>query len=194
MPEPTAHEITQLLRAWNEGDQTALEKLAPLVYAELHRLARGYMRGERPGHVLQSTALINEAWLRLIDWKNIEWHNRAHFFGVAARMMRRILVDFARERGAARRGGSAERVALEEAVLVSADRGAEILALDETLSRLAEIDERKCQIVEMRFFGGMGVDETAEVLELSPRTVKREWNLARAWLYRELSDEKCDNA
>jgi RNA polymerase sigma-70 factor (ECF subfamily) len=194
MSQPTAQEITQLLRAWSNGDQTALERLAPLVYAELHRLARGYMRGERPGHVLQSTALINEAWLRLIDWKTAAWQNRAHFFGVAAQMMRRILVDFARERGASRRGGSAQQVSLDEAVIVSADRGAEIIALDEALNTLAEFDARKSQIVEMRFFGGLGVEETAEVLKLSPRTVKREWNLARAWLYRELSNERSDDA
>lgn len=194
MSEPTAHEITQLLRAWSSGDQQALERLAPLVFAELHRLARGYMHGERAGHVLQSTALINEAWLRLIVWKDVEWQNRAHFFGVAAQMMRRILVDFARERGASRRGGSAQQVSLEEAVLVSANLGAEIIALDEALNTLAEFDARKSQIVEMRFFGGLGVDETAEVLKLSPRTVKREWNLARAWLYRELSNEKSDDA
>jgi RNA polymerase sigma factor (TIGR02999 family) len=152
------------------------------------------MHGERGGHVLQSTALINEAWLRLIDWKNVEWQNRAHFFGVAAQMMRRILVDFARERGAIRRGGSAQQVSLEEGVLISSDRGAEILALDEALKTLAGFDARKSQIVEMRFFGGLGVEETAEILKVSPRTVKREWNLARAWLYRELSNEKNDEA
>lgn len=194
MSEPTAHEITQLLQAWSNGDRTALERLAPLVYAELHRLARGYMQGERGGHVLQSTALINEAWLRLIDWKGARWQNRAHFFGVAAQMMRRILVDFARERGAIRRGGSAEKVSLDEAVLVSAERGAEIIALDEALNTLAEFDARKSQIVEMRFFGGLGVEETAEILKLSPRTVKREWNLARAWLYRELNPERTNKA
>ncbi|HSE38710.1 MAG TPA: sigma-70 family RNA polymerase sigma factor [Blastocatellia bacterium] len=194
MSEPTAHEITQLLRAWSDGDQTALERLAPLVFAELHRLARGYMHGERAGHVLQSTALINEAWLRLIDWKDVEWQNRAHFFGVAAQMMRRILVDFARERRASRRGGSAQQVSFEEAVLVSADRGAEVIALDEALNTLAKFDARKSQIVEMRFFGGLGVEETAEVLKLSPRTVKREWNLARAWLYRELNPESSNEA
>lgn len=194
MSEPTAHEITQLLRAWSDGDQTALDRLAPLVYAELHRLARGYMHGERAGHVLQSTALINEAWMRLIDWKDVEWQNRAHFFGVAAQMMRRILVDFARERRASRRGGSAQQVSFEEVVLVSADRGAEVIALDETLNTLAKFDARKSQIVEMRFFGGLGVEETAEVLKLSPRTVKREWNLARAWLYRELNPESSNEA
>jgi RNA polymerase sigma-70 factor, ECF subfamily len=194
MSEPTAHEITQLLRAWSNGDQTALDRLVPLVYAELHRLARAYMRGEQAGHTLQSTALINEAWVRLIDWKNVEWQNRAHFFGVAAQMMRRILVDFARERGAIRHGGAAKQVALEEAVFVSESRGAEIIALDEALHALAEFDERKSKIVEMRFFGGLGVEETAAVLKLSSRTVKREWNLARAWLYRELKGERSDEA
>lgn len=194
MSEPTAHEITQLLRAWSGGDPSALDRLAPLVYAELHRLARSYMRGERAGHTLQSTALINEAWLRLIDWKNVEWQSRAHFFGVAAQMMRRILVDFARERGAIRRGRAAEQVTLEEAVFVSDKRGAEILALDEALNALAGFDERKSKIVEMRFFGGLDVKETAEVLKLSSRTVKREWNLARAWLYRELRSERSDEA
>jgi RNA polymerase sigma factor (TIGR02999 family) len=194
MSEPTPHEITELLRAWSDGDQTALETLAPLVFAELHRLARGYLHGERSGHLLQSTALINEAWLRLIDWKGVKWQNRAHFFGVASQMMRRILVDFARERGASRRGGSAHQVSLDEAAFVSVDRGAEIIALDEALSALAKFDERKSQVVEMRFFGGLGVEETAEVLKLSPRTVKREWNLARAWLYRELNPESSDVA
>jgi RNA polymerase sigma factor (TIGR02999 family) len=194
MPEPAAHEITRLLRAWSDGDQTALERLAPLVYAELHRLAKGYMRGERAGHLLQSTALINEVWLRLIDWKEARWQNRAHFFGVAAQMMRRILVDFARERGAVRHGGAVEQVALEEAVFVSGDRCAEILALDEALTMLAGFDERKSRVVELKFFGGLDVEETAEVLQLSPRTVKREWSLARAWLYEELNPEKSDEA
>jgi RNA polymerase sigma factor (TIGR02999 family) len=189
MSEPIAQEITKLLRAWSDGDRAALDRLAPLVYAELHRLASACMQGERDGHVLQSTALINEAWLRLIDWRHARWQNRAHFFGVAAQIMRRILVDFARERVATKRGGSAQHVALEEAVLVSTNRGAEIIALDEALNTLAEFDERKSRSVEMRFFGGLGVEETAAVLKVSPRTVKREWNLARAWLYRELSNE-----
>jgi RNA polymerase sigma factor (TIGR02999 family) len=193
MSEP-AHEITEMLRAWSDGDPKALDRLAPLVYAELHRLARGYMRDERAGHVLQSTALINEAWLRLIEWKDAKWQNRAHFFGVAAQMMRRILVDFARERGAVKRGGSAQKISLEEAVFVSAERGAEIIALDDALNTLSEFDARKSRVVEMRFFGGLGVEETAEVLKLSPRTIKREWNLARAWLYRELSHERNDEA
>ena len=194
MSEPTAHEITQLLRAWGDGDQAALDKLAPLVYAELHRLARAYMRGERAGHVLQSTALINEAWVRLIDWKNVEWRNRDHFFGGAAQMMGRIPVDFARERATNKRGGSARQIAFEEAVFVSSNRGAEIIALDEALNALAEFDPRKSRIVEMRFFGGLDVEETAAVLKISSRTVKREWNLARAWLYRELSEGRNDEA
>lgn len=194
MSEPAAREITQLLKAWGEGDPSALDQLAPLVYAELHRLARGYMRGEREGHLLQTTALINEAWVRLIDWQDAQWQNRAHFFGVAAQMMRRILVDFARERGASKRGGSAQRVVLEEAVLVSAKRSADIIALDEALNTLAEFDARKSRIVEMRFFGGLDVVETAAVLKLSSRTVKREWNLARAWLYQELMQDKVNEA
>jgi len=178
--------ITQLLLAWSDGDQAALEKLTPLVYAELHRLAKGYMIGERPGHSLQTTALINEAYLRLIDWKNVRWQSRAHFFGVAAQVMRRILVDFARSRQYARRGGEAQKVSLDEAITVHADRSAEFIALDDALKSLAEIDPRKSQVVELRFFGGMSADETAEVLKVSKRTVEREWSLARAWLYREL--------
>jgi RNA polymerase sigma factor (TIGR02999 family) len=192
MPERTAGEITQLLRAWRDGDAAALDALAPLVYAELHRLARSYMHGERLDHVLHSSDLINEAWLRLIDWQDARWQNRAHFFGVAAQMMRRILVDFARERGTAKRGRSFQHVALEEGVLVSKSRGSEIIALDDALNTLSEFDPRKSRIVELRFFAGLSVEETAEVLRLSARTVKREWNLARAWLYRELRGEQFD--
>src|SRR5215471_469158 len=169
MATPSSQEITQLLLAWSDGDQAALEKLTPLVYAELHRLAKGFMFGERPGHTLQTTALINEAYLRLIDWKNVRWQSRAHFFGVAAQVMRRILVDFARSRNYARRGGGTQRV-----------------ALDDALKSLAEIDPRKSQVVELRFFGGLSAEEIAEVLKVSLRTVEREWSLARAWLYREL--------
>jgi RNA polymerase sigma factor (TIGR02999 family) len=186
MTAPSSQEITQLLLAWSDGDQAALEKLTPLVYAELRRLARGYMFGERPGHTLQTTALINEAYLRLIDWKNVRWQGRAHFFGVAAQVMRRILVDFARARHYAKRGGAAQQVSLDEAVTIHEDRGAEIIALDEALNSLAEIDPRKSQIVELRFFGGLSAKETAEALKVSQRTVEREWNSARAWLYREL--------
>jgi RNA polymerase sigma-70 factor (ECF subfamily) len=186
MTTPSSQEITQLLLAWSDGDQVALEKLTPLVYAELRRLAKGYMFGERPGHTLQTTALINEAYLRLIDWKNVRWQGRAHFFGVAAQLMRRILVDFARARQYAKRGGAAQQVSLDEAVTIHEDRSAEIIALDDALKSLAEIDPRKSQIVELRFFGGLSAKETAEALKVSLRTVEREWNSARAWLYREL--------
>jgi len=186
MATPSSQEITQLLLAWSDGDQAALEKLTPLVYAELHRLAKGYMFGERPGHTLQTTALINEAYMRLIDWKNVRWQGRAHFFGVAAQVMRRILVDFARARHYAKRGGAAPQVSLDEAVTIHEDRSAELIALDEALKSLAEIDPRKSQVVELRFFGGLSAKETAEALKVSQRTVEREWNSARAWLYREL--------
>ena len=186
MTTPSSQGITQLLLAWSDGDQAALEKLTPLVYAELHRLAKGYMRGERSGHTLQTTALINEAYLRLIDWKNVRWQNRAHFFGVAAQLMRRILVDFARSRHYAKRSGGTRQVSLDEAITIHEDRSVEIIALDDALKSLAEIDPRKSRIVELRFFGGMTVKETAEALKTPQRTVEREWNLARAWLYREL--------
>jgi RNA polymerase sigma-70 factor, ECF subfamily len=186
MATPSSQEITQLLLAWSDGDQAALEKLTPLVYAELRRLAKGYMFGERPGHTLQTTALINEAYLRLIDWKNVRWQGRAHFFGVAAQLMRRILVDFARARHYAKRGGAAQQISLDEAVTIHEDRCAEFIALDEALKSLAEIDPRKSQVVELRFFGGLSAKETAEALKVSQRTVEREWNSARAWLYREL--------
>ena len=180
-------ELTDLLKAWSQGDQDALDKLTPRVYAELHRLAGIYMAGERrPNHPLQATALINEAFVRLIDWKNVRWQSRAHFFGVAAQVMRRILVDFARSRNYARRGGGTQRVSLDEAITIHEDRSAELIALDDALKSLAEIDPRKSQVVELRFFGGLSAEETAEALKVSPRTVEREWNLARAWLYREL--------
>jgi RNA polymerase sigma-70 factor (ECF subfamily) len=180
------HRITQLLLAWSDGDQAALEQLTSLVHAELHRLAKGYMFGERTGHTLQTTALINEAYLRLIDWKNVRWQNRAHFFGVAAQVMRRILVDYARARRYAKRGGMARQVSLDEAATVHEERSAEFVALDEALKKLAEIDPRKSQIVELRFFGGLNAKETAEVLKVSQRTVEREWSVARTWLYREI--------
>jgi len=186
MTTPSDQGITQLLLAWSGGDQAALEKLTPLVYAELHRLAKGYMLGERPGHTLQTTALINEAYLRLIDWKNVRWQSRAHFFGIAAQVMRRILVDFARSRNYAKRGGGARQVPLDDAINVYEDPSAELIALDDALKSLAEIDRRKSQVVELKFFGGLSAEETAEALKVSPRTVEREWNLARAWLYREL--------
>lgn len=186
MEHCSASQITQLLRAWSGGDQAALEQLTPLLYGELQRLARGYMRGERMGHALQTTALINEAYLRLLAWQSVEWQDRAHFLGLAAQMMRRVLVDFARARLPVKRGGQAQQVEFAEAQIAAPARAAELLALDDALQLLAEVDPRKCRVVELRYFGGLSVDETAEVLQLSRRTVLREWQLARAWLYREL--------
>jgi RNA polymerase sigma factor (TIGR02999 family) len=194
MTTPSAHEVTRLLLAWNEGDQAALEKLMPLVHAELHRLAHHYLGGERHGHTLQTTALIHEAYLRLIDWKSVRWQNRAHFFGVSARLMRRILVDFARSRPPLERAGQLQQVSLDEALAVSEEPSADLVALDEALTTLAELDPRKSRVVELRFFGGLSVEETAEVLQVSPITVMREWNKAKAWLYRELSRGKADEA
>jgi len=186
-----SQDVTQLLRAWSEGDSGALTKLTPVLYKELHRMAHQYMRHERSNHTLQTTALINEAYVRLIDWKNVRWQNRAHFFGVAAGLMRRILVDFARSRSYAKRGGGLRMtVSLDEAAAVSRQRAREIVALDEALCSLAVIDARKSQIVELRFFGGLSVEETAEVLSVSSRTILREWDLAKAWLNRELCVEK----
>jgi RNA polymerase sigma-70 factor (ECF subfamily) len=183
--------ITQLLRDWSDGDEQALEKLTPLLYAELHRMAHGYMRRERSNHTLQTTALINEAYVRLIDWKNVRWQNRAQFFAVAARLMRRVLVDFARSRNYAKRGGRGRQmVSLDEASPVAPDRAGAILALDDALQSLSALDARKSQIVELRFFGGLTIEETAEVLSVSSRTVLREWDLAKAWLSRELDAEK----
>jgi RNA polymerase sigma factor (TIGR02999 family) len=195
MTVPSSHDLTLILQAWSEGDQSALEKLTPLVEAELRRLAHHYLAQERPGHTLQTTALINEAWLRLIDWKQVNWQNRAHFFGVSARLMRYILVGFARARKQQKRGGAAQRVSLEEAATVSANRSDDLVALvDDALQTLAKYDPRKCQIVELRFFGGLSVEEAAEVMKLSPITIIREWNKARAWLYQELSAETLDGA
>jgi RNA polymerase sigma factor (TIGR02999 family) len=179
-------EITQLLRAWSNGDQSALEQLTPLVHAELHHLARRYLLKELPGHTLQATALVNEAYMRLIDWQNVEWQNRAHFFGVSAQLMRHILVDYARSRRSHKRGGGAVEVSLDQAAVISSERAADFVALDDALNALAQFDERKSRIVELRFFGGLSIDETAEVMKISPTTVKREWSLAQAWLYREL--------
>jgi RNA polymerase sigma factor (TIGR02999 family) len=173
--------------AWSEGDQAALEKLVPQVHAELYRLAKRYMGQERAGHLLQTTALVNEAYLRLIDWKNVSWQSRAHFFGISAQLMRRILVDFARSRDYLKRGGEAQHVSLEEAAVLIQEKEADFVALDDALNSLAAIDPRKGKIVELRFFGGLSVEESAEVLGISPRTVKREWSLAQAWLHRELS-------
>jgi RNA polymerase sigma factor (TIGR02999 family) len=188
MKPPSQNEVTQLLLAWSDGDKAALEELTPLVYAELRRLAERHMRRERAGHPLQTTALVNEAYVRLIDLRQVRWQNRAHFFGVAAQLMRHILVDFARARLRAERGGYKQQVPLEEAAVVSNERCADFIALDDALKSLAEIDPRKSRMVELRFFGGLTVDETAEALNVSPRTVMYEWSLARDWLYRELRD------
>ena len=186
--------LTQLLQAWSDGDPSALEELVPIVEAELLRLAQHYLRQERPGHTLQPTALVNEAYLRLMEWNSASWQNRSHFFGVAANVMRRILVDHARRYRYLKRGGEMVRVMLDEDATVSSPRDADLVALDEALQDLAAIDLRKSQIVEMRFFGGLSVEETADVLKISARTVKREWSLARAWLYDELSEEEKDDA
>jgi RNA polymerase sigma factor (TIGR02999 family) len=180
-------EISRLLIAWGDGDQAALEELTPLVYEELHRLAHNYMSRERPDHTLQTTALVNEAFMRLVDWKNVHWQNRAHFFGVSAQLMRRILVDFARSRGFQKRGGGARKFELEEAAQVCNDNDADLIELDDALKSLAKLDARQAKIVELRFFGGLSIEEAAEVLKVSPGTVRRDWSLARAWLYRELS-------
>lgn len=186
MATPSAHEVTELLQAWSAGDREALERLTPIVQAELHRLAKRYISRERPGHTLQTTALVNEAYVRLIDWKNVRWQNRAHFFGVSAQLMRRILVDFARRRPHLK-NVEIRHVAIDEAFIVPAQRDADLVALDEALNTLAEIDERKARIVELRFFGGLSFEEVAEVMNLSKITIVREWNKAKVWLFRELS-------
>jgi RNA polymerase sigma factor (TIGR02999 family) len=178
--------VTELLRAWSDGDDAALERLTPLVEAELHRLARAYMGRERREHTLQPTALVNEAFLRLADARRVRWQDRAHFLGIAARLMRRVLVDHARARGYRKRGGGAQRVTLHEAVVASPDRALDVVALDRALEALAAVDDRKSQIIELRFFGGLSVEETAKVLGVSPDTVKRDWRLAKLWLLREL--------
>jgi RNA polymerase sigma factor (TIGR02999 family) len=182
-------DLTALLQAWAGGDAQALEKLAPRVHQELHRLAGRYMAGERPNHSLQTTALINEAYIRLIGWKSVRWQNRAHFFGVSARMMRRILVDEARKRRGPERRGDFSDTSLDEAYVFRLERSPDLLALDEALTKLAELDPRKSQIVELRFFGGLSEVETALVVGVSERTVRNEWTLAKAWLYREMSTD-----
>lgn len=190
MPQTAQHEITQLLRAWGNGDEEALEALMPLVYQELHRRARRYMAREQSAKTLQTTALINEVYLRLVDFKQMSWNDRAHFFAVCARLMRRILTDFARARHYGKRGGDARRVSFDEALVVQREPSAEFVALDDALNSLAAVDPRKSQVVELRFFGGLSVEETAEVLKVSPETVMRDWRLAKVWLLRELSKEK----
>jgi len=182
------HEVTQLLLAWSNGDQEALARLTPLVDRELHRLAHYYMRRENAGHTLQTTALVNEAFLKLINQKHVHWKNRAHFFALSAQLMRRILVDHARSRQYAKRGGGAQRISFDEALLVSSEKGHDLLALDEALDNLAAIDSRKSKVVELRFFGGLSIEDTAEALEISAVTVMREWNMAKAWLYHTLNN------
>jgi RNA polymerase sigma factor (TIGR02999 family) len=186
MLSSTTQEITGLLQAWSEGSEDALDKLTPLIYAELHRIAERQMRRERGNHTLQTTALVNEAYMRLIDWKTAKWENRAHFFGVSAQLMRRILVDFARKRPKVE-GEIVHQVSLDEAFTVSTEKDEDLVALDEALDELAEFDERKAKIVELKFFGGLNVEEIAEVTKVAPITVMREWQKAKAWLYLELS-------
>jgi len=184
---PATQNVTAMLRDWTNGNQEALDKLIPVVYDELRRQAARYLRGERPGHTLQTTALIHEAYLRLINQHNIEWKDRAHFYAIAARLMRQILVDHARKRQAAKRGGSDIKVRLEEEMVMSPERNVDLVALDEALTRLAGIDPQQSRIVEMRYFSGLSTEETAEVMGVSSRTVKRDWNVAKAWLRQEIS-------
>jgi RNA polymerase sigma-70 factor, ECF subfamily len=188
---PAHAEVSGLLRAWSDGDRAALDRLTPIVYDELRRLARRYMRGERPGHSLQTTALVNEAYMRLVDYKRMQWQNRAHFFAVSSQLMRRILVDHARRRNL-KRGGDVPHISFEDTAEVGNDRAADLVAVDDALDALARVDPRKVQVVEMRFFGGLSVEETAEVLKISPVTVMRDWSTAKAWLYRELTGGTSD--
>ena len=188
MAGASPHEISRLLRAWSAGDESALNSLAPLVYDELHKLAHHYMRREEKGHILQTTAVIHEAFLRLIRSKSADWQDRTHFFGICARLMRQILVDFARSEKSRKRGGEAVRLALEDAQGAAVSQDVDLLALDEALTRLSRVDARKGRTVELRFFGGLSVEETAEVMKVSPETVTRDWRLARAWLLKEMSD------
>ena len=187
MNAPSQPDVTRLLLAWSHGDASALDQLLPVVYQELRRLAKHYMAQERPGHTLQATALVNEAYLRLIDVNQVRWQNRAHFFAIAAQVMRRILVEFARSRRRQKRGGDPQRVTLNEVPEVAQERGTDLVALDEALSVLATHDARMSQVVELRFFGGLTVEETAETLKVSPETVMREWKTAKVWLLRELT-------
>jgi RNA polymerase sigma factor (TIGR02999 family) len=186
MSIPTSAEVTQLLLAWGDGDEAALEQLVPVVHAELRRIARRQMGHERIGHTLQPTALVNEAYMRLIDVRKVKWQDRAHFFAMSSRVMRRVLVDAARARGYQKRGAGAQKVSFDEALLGTPERATDLVALDEALQALANIDPRKSQVVEMRFFGGLSVEETAEALQISERTVKRDWTMARMWLMKEM--------
>ena len=184
--EQNTNDISTLLRAWSDGDQSALNGLTPIVHEELRRLAHHYMERERPGHTLQTTALVNEAYMRLVDYKRMQWQDRAHFFAVAAQVMRRILVDHARSHNI-KRGAGVQHIALDDVAVVNGDRTDDLVALDDAMNALARLDPRKVQIIEMRFFGGLSVEETAEVLKVSPATVRRDWSIAKFWLYRELS-------
>jgi RNA polymerase sigma factor (TIGR02999 family) len=187
MTEAQTHGLTQLLIDWSNGDQSAFDKLMPLIDEELRRLAHRYMSRERAGHTLQTTALVNEAFVRLVNRKNVNWQNRAHFFGLAAQLMRTILVDHARSHACAKRGGGAFKLELDDALVVSQKKAVEVIALNDALNELVRLDPQQSRIVELRFFGGLTVEETAEVLHLSPATIKREWSTAKAWLYHELS-------
>ena len=187
---PSTHEVTQLLRAWTSGDEQALEKLTPLVYGQLHHVAQRYMAGERPGHALQTTDLVNEVYLKLVHCRQMNWQDRAHFFAVSAQLMRRILIDFARSRGYQKRGGGAFQLSLDDAPSVCNEPDAQLVAVDDALKALAALDERKSRVVELRFFGGLSIAETSEVLKISPETVTRDWRFAKAWLWRELSERK----
>ena len=186
MADAPTHDVTRLLVKWKDGDEAALQQLVPIVHAELRRLAQRQMAGERPGHTLQPTALVNEAYLRLVDLKQMQWQNRAHFFAMGARLMRRILVDFARSRGYQKRGGGAKQVSFTEALDVAEGQATDVVALNDALEALAHVDERKSRVVELRFFGGLSVEETAEVLNVSRETVKRDWKFAKMWLLRHL--------
>jgi RNA polymerase sigma factor (TIGR02999 family) len=187
-PSVSPHRVTQLLQQWSRGDTAALAELTPLVYEELRRLAHHYMEGERPGHTLQTTALVNEAYLRLAGQANPNWQSRAHFFAVAARAMRQILVSYARSNRAQKRGGGGTRIELDEAAIISPEQSKELVDVHEALERLGTLDSRKAQVVELKFFGGLNYDEMAEVLKISPVTVRRDWRFAKAWLYTELHD------
>ena len=186
MTQASLNEVTQLLIDWSGGDQAALDKLIPLVEAELHRLAHHYMNRERAGHTLQTTGLVNEAYVRLVSQNKVNWQNRAHFFGIAARLMRQILVDYARKRHYAKRGGDAVQVSLDEAAALAHESSSEIVALDEALSRLVKLSPEQSRIVELKFFGGLTIEETAEVMKISVDKVKRDWSMAKTWLYREI--------
>ena len=193
MDTPSNHEVTQLLKAWSAGDEEALEKLTPLVYRQLHEIAKRYMAGERSGHPLQTTALVNEAYLRLVDCGRVNWHDRVHFLAVSAQLMRRILIDFARSRGYLKRGAAALHLSLDQAPSVCSEPDINLVALDDALKALSVVDERKGKVVELKFFGGLSVEETAETLGVSAETVVRDWRLAKLWLLRELRRERSSN-